>query len=68
MTTLPSHWPLAKLKREFKVSRRMASKAKKLRKESGHGSRPNKKAGHKLPNTTAIAVENFYLADDYSLE
>ena len=44
----------------------MVSKAKKLRKESGHGSRPNKRTARNLPNTTASAVENFYLPDDNS--
>ena len=63
LTTLPSHWSIAKIKREFEVSRRMVSKAKKLRKESGHGSRPNKRASRNLPSTTASAVENFYPAD-----
>ena len=52
LTTLPSHWTIAEIKREFEVSRRMVSKAKKLRKESGHGSRPNKRARRNLPSNT----------------
>lgn len=66
LTTIPQHWTIAKMRKEFEVSRRMASKAKKLRKESGHGSRPNKKAGRKLSNTTVSAVKLFYLSDDNS--
>ena len=33
LTTLASHWSIAKIKREFEVSRRKVSKAKKLIKE-----------------------------------
>lgn len=45
LTTLPSHWTIAAMRREFGISRRMASKAKKLRIESGFGARLKKKQG-----------------------
>ena len=66
LTTLPQEWTIAKIRRELNVSRRTASKAKKIRNKSGYGSRPNKKGSRHLPITTVNAVKNFYLADDNS--
>lgn len=48
------------------MSRRIASRAKKLRKNFGYGSEPERQRGKKLSNKIIEAVRNFYFSDEVS--
>lgn len=43
LTTVPVKWSIRKISKEFNVSRRMVSLAKKLQEEKGYCSQPEKK-------------------------
>lgn len=66
LTTIPPNWTIKKMRRELHVSRRMARRAKKLRKNSGHGSRPVKKQGRKIPDWIIKKVRAFYSFEENS--
>lgn len=63
LTTVPTEWTIAKMCSEFKVARRTASAAKKLRESSGYASRPAKKICKRILDATIENVRNFYLSD-----
>ena len=64
LTTLPVEWSVRKSAKIFGVSRRLATRAKKLRATGGFASRINSKTGH--PLDVSIEVKNFYLSDEIS--
>lgn len=66
LTTLPNDWPMKKIRREFGVSRRMVTCAKKLTTKSGFAVDPPKRKGKKLSDSTRRKVRKFYLSDDVS--
>lgn len=63
LTTVPSEWTIAKMCRIFKVSRRIASSAKKLHESCGYASRPAKNTCKRIPDATIENVQKFYLSD-----
>lgn len=66
LTTVPLKWSVAEMKRKFNVSRRMASRAKKLHEQSGYGATPKQKIGKKIDAKVLEKVEKFYLAEENS--
>lgn len=66
LTTLPSDWSSKKIRREFQVSRRMVTRAKRLREKSGFAAQPEKRKGKNLKISTRDEVIEFYLSDNIS--
>ena len=66
LTVLPKSWPLAKVEREFGVSKYTAMKAKDLVREKGILATPDSKPGHTLAPKTAELVLAFYNSDEVS--
>lgn len=66
LTTIPVEWSVRKTAKVFGVSRRSASRAKKLRLIEGYASRVNPKTGHPLDESILEQVKNFYLSDEIS--
>lgn len=66
LTTLPKSWTVKKIEIEFRVSNRMARKAKSLVKEKGIMSCPDPKPGKTLDHIVADKVKQFYNSDDVS--
>ncbi|KYM96833.1 hypothetical protein ALC62_12496 [Cyphomyrmex costatus] len=66
LTTIPVEWSTRKIAKEFDVSRRAVSSAKKLRNEKGYCTEPDKKKGRPLRSDVINKVAEFYLSDDVS--
>ena len=66
LTTLPVEWSVRKMAKVFGVSRRLATRAKKLRATEGFASRVNPKTGHPLDVSIVEKVKKFYLSDEIS--
>ena len=66
LTTLPVEWSVCKTAKVFGVSRRLATRAKKLRATEGFASQENPKTGHPLDVSIVEKVKNFYLSDEIS--
>ena len=45
LTTLPSNWSIRTIQKTFDVSRRIVSTSKKLKKDCGYGSQPQRQRG-----------------------
>lgn len=63
LTVHPVTWSIRKIAKEFKCSRRMAKRAKQMRKISGILSNTSIKAGKPLPESTTNKVNEFYNSD-----
>ncbi|XP_039969200.1 uncharacterized protein LOC120781131 isoform X2 [Bactrocera tryoni] len=66
LTTVPLDWTIRRMRRELNISRRMASRAKKLHANCGYGARPKPKTGRRIENSILKKIEEFYLSDEYS--
>lgn len=66
LTTLPSSWTQYKMCKVFGVSRRLARRAKQIKKKFGFASMPKKKICHRLAASVELEVKQFYLLDDIS--
>lgn len=66
LTTIPAHWPMKKNGREFGVSRRLVTSAKKLATTSGFAVDPPKKVGKKISDITRKKVREFHSSDEVS--
>lgn len=66
LTTVPPHWTIKKIRDKLRVSRRMVRHAKKLRKDKGHGSLPEKKHGREISDSTIATIHAFYSSEDNS--
>lgn len=60
LTMVPLSWSIRQMKKEFYVSRRMASRAKKLHASSGCGARPQPKRGRRLKDLTVEKIRDFF--------
>ena len=66
LTKLPETWSDRKIAEEFKCSRRLAKKSKKLRSAKGVLAQPASKAGKKVSDSTVEKVIQFYNSDKIS--
>lgn len=66
LTTVPLQWSVRQMARELNVSRRMASKAKKLHADDGYGSSAQLKKGRPLQKSVIEKIKQFYLSEDIS--
>lgn len=66
LTTIPNEWSIAEICRKFPVSRRLVLNAKKLCKDSGYASKPAKKIGKPISDSTIQKAKDFYLSDHAS--
>lgn len=66
LTTIPVKWSIRKTAKEFGVSRRMVSSARKLFNEKGYCAQPDKKKGRAMSLDLIKKVEEFYLSDNIS--
>lgn len=66
LTTLPTELSIRQMRTYFNVSRRMASRAKKLRKTDGYKSRPKKRKGNKMNPEIVEKAKCFYLSEEAS--
>lgn len=66
LTTLPFKWSIRKTAKEFGVSRRMVSSARKLLNEKGYCAQPDKKKGRAMGSDLIDKVTEFYYSDEVS--
>lgn len=66
LTTLPNEWSVRKIQKEFQVSRRIVSNAKKIRQSRGYLATPNGKSGRPLSDSIIEKVTTFYTSDEWS--
>lgn len=66
LTTIPLKWSIRKTAKEFGVSRRMVSTAKKLQTDEGYGAQPKKKQGRALNVDVIEKVKTYFLSDEVS--
>lgn len=66
LTTVPLEWSIRRMARELDVSRRMASRAKKLHISNGYGAYPEPKNGRRLEANIVEKVEEFYFSEENS--
>lgn len=64
LTTIPLEWSIVKMRKEFNISRRLASKAKKIHQKYGYGASPPPKIGRKVDAQTLEAVNDFFLSEE----
>lgn len=66
LTTVPIEWSIQRMIEVLDVSRRMASRAKKLHIRCGYGAHPPPKKGRKMEASVLKKVEEFYLSEENS--
>lgn len=65
LTTIPLEWSISRMRKELNISKRLASKPKKLHVNCGYGARPQRKVGRKTDADIVETVEKFYLSEEH---
>lgn len=66
LTTMPVEWSIRRTAKEFSVSKHVVIMARKLKKENGYGTYPDKKKGNSMNIDIINKVRDFFLSDNVS--